>query len=412
MSQPSSALRARFVFPLSGPPIADGLVVVDGSRIAAVADNLSVGSVDDLGNVAILPGLVNAHTHLEFSNLPQPLGSPGMSLPQWLRGVMEHRQTAGHAAERAVARGLAECIAAGTTAVGEIAATDWRTADYLPQNMPTTVMFHESIGPTLMRAREAAAAAKAFLAAKRPRADVLPALSPHAPYTVHPHLLSSLVELSRRYRVPLAMHLAETREELELLHLSSGPFRELLESLDAWDPADDARLASIVDYLAQLARAPRALVIHGNYLDGEEIEFLSAHRQTMSVVYCPRSHHFFAHEPYPLARLLAAGVSMALGTDSRASNPDLSIFEEMRFVAAHHPQVDPATVLRLGTIGGAAALALDDRMGTLEPGKAANLAIVALGDDSPADPHELLFAPESRIVGTYVGGQASGVGGQ
>jgi cytosine/adenosine deaminase-related metal-dependent hydrolase len=348
--------------------------------------------------------VVNAHTHLEFSSLAEPLGSPGMSLPDWLRLVMDHRRAAGDDAQRAIPRGLEECARAGTTAVGEIATTDWRTCDGLPQNMPTSVMFHESIGPTLLRAQQAVAAAEVFLASAGPRTEIRPALCPHAPYTVHPHLLSSLVELSQRYRVPVAMHLAETREELELLHLSSGPFRELLESVDAWDPAEDPRFASIVDYLAELARAPRALVIHGNYLDGEEIEFLGAHRKTMSVVYCPRTHDYFAHEPYPLARLLAAGLSMALGTDSRASNPDLSLFEEMRHVAAHHPDVDPATVLRLGTLGGATALGLDDRLGTIELGKTANFTIVAVGDDTPADPHELLFAPEARVVATWIEG--------
>lgn len=405
MSQQSSALRARLVFPVSGPPIADCMVVVEGGKITAVGRNLTADRMDDLGDVAILPGLVNAHTHLEFSALPAPLGSAGMSLPQWLRQVMEQRPTAPDAAQRGVARGLAECMATGTTAVGEIATTDWRTSDSLPEIMPTTIMFHESIGPTLARAQQAAAAAEAFLAAQSSRADILPALSPHAPYTVHPHLLSALVELSQRYRVPMAMHLAETREELELLHLSSGPFRELLESVNAWDPADDPRLASIVDYLAELARAPRALVIHGNYLDGEEIEFLSAHRQTMSVVYCPRTHDFFAHEPYPLARLLTAGVSMALGTDSRASNPDLSLFEEMKFAAGAHPQFSKATWLRLATIGGARALGLDERMGTIEPGKAANFAVVAPGDAPAEEPHELLFAPESRVVQTWIDGK-------
>jgi cytosine/adenosine deaminase-related metal-dependent hydrolase len=364
--------------------------------------------VEDLGDVAIVPGLVNAHTHLEFSALPHPLGTPGISLPDWLRLVIEHRQAAGVDPYQAVARGLEECLAAGTSAVGEIATTDWRAADALPQTMPSTVMFHESIGPTPARAQSAIAAAQKFLAVQGTRPDVLPALCPHAPYTVHPHLLSSLVELSRQYRVPVAMHLAESREELELLLLSAGPIRELLESVGAWEPSDSGRLACIGDYLAELAKAHRALVIHGNYLDGEQVAFLAAHRQTMSVVYCPRTHDYFGHEPYPLASRLAAGVAMALGTDSRASNPDLNVFEEMRFVAAHHPDVDPAAVFRLGTLGGAASLGLDDRTGTIEPGKQADLAIVALGDHASADPHEWLFAPESRVVQTCTRGQWSG----
>jgi cytosine/adenosine deaminase-related metal-dependent hydrolase len=270
--------------------------------------------------------------------------------------------------------------------------------------MPTTVVFREAIGPTRARAGEAAAAAEAFLAATGSEADMLPGLSPHAPYTVHPQLLASLVELSRRFHVPLAMHLAESKEELELLHSGSGAFRELLESVGAWEEAAGSRLSSVLDYLRELVRAPRALVIHGNYLNAEEIAFVAEHGETMSVVYCPRTHAFFGHDAYPLARLLAAGVNVALGTDSRASNPDLSLFEEMRSAAARHPGVDPAAILRMGTIGGATGLGIAERSGTIEPGKRADLTVVALGDERARDPHELLFAPEARVVRTYLGG--------
>jgi len=326
-----------------------------------------------------------------------PLGQWGTNLPDWIRAVMRHRQGR-FEATTAVSRGLEECLRSGATAVGEIATSDWRPSRDLPSLVPTTVMFREAIGPTVLRARDAAAAAEAFLAASHACAEVLPGLSPHAPYTVHPQLLETLVELSGRFRVPLAMHLAESPEELELLASGSGPFRELLESVGAWEEAAGARLASIFDYLKALARAPRALVIHGNYLNDEEIAFLAEWRESMSVVYCPRTHDYFARGSYPLARMLATGVNVALGTDSRASNPDLSVFEEMRFAAARHAAVDPATILRMGTLDGAHALGIADRSGTIEPGKPANLAIVALSDQRPADPHELLFAPESRVV--------------
>lgn len=405
MSHEPSALRARYVFPAGGPPIAEGMVVIEGGQIAAVGSDRSADRAQDLGDVAILPGLVNAHTHLEFSDLPSPLGSPGMSLPDWLRSVMEHREAAGHAAGAAVARGLAESAAAGTAALGEIATNDWRSSRALPPTIPTTVMFHESIGPTIPRIQPAIAAAEAFLEAESPRSDVLPALSPHAPYTVHPRLIAALVELSRRYRVPLAMHLAESHEELELLLLSAGPLRELLESVGAWEPSDSARLPYVVDYLSELAKAHRALVIHGNYLDGEEIEFLAAHAPTMSVVYCPRTHDYFDHQPYPLAQMLDAGVTMALGTDSRASNPGLGVLEEMKFAAQAHPGVAKSTLLEMATLGGARALGLADRLGTLEAGKRADLAIVSLGSASADDPHELLFGPEARVVRTMIAGR-------
>jgi cytosine/adenosine deaminase-related metal-dependent hydrolase len=142
--------------------------------------------------------------------------------------------------------------------------------------------------------------------------------------------------------------------------------------------------------LRSLAAAHRTLVIHGNYLDEEEIAFLAAHREKLSVVYCPRTHDYFEHEPYPLAKMLAAGVRVALGTDSRASSPDLDLLAEMRHVAAHH-QLPPAEVLRLGTLAGAEALGLDHAAGSLRRGKQAAFCVVELppGEDKPRNGDEL-----------------------
>jgi cytosine/adenosine deaminase-related metal-dependent hydrolase len=122
----------------------------------------------------------------------------------------------------------------------------------------------------------------------------------------------------------------------------------------------------------------------------------------MSVVYCPRTHAYFGHARHPLPRLLAAGANVAVGTDSRASNPDLSILEEMRYIARHFPEIPPATVLELGTLRGARALGLDD-VGCIEPGKTANLAIVALPQREVGDPHELLFDSELPVAETTIG---------
>ena len=223
-----------------------------------------------------------------------------------------------------------------------------------------------------------------------------PGLSPHAPYTVHPELLARAVDLSVEHEIPLAMHLAESREEIDFLRDGRGPFRELLESRGAWDPTARPRGARPLDELRVLARAHRALVVHGNYLDDEEIDFLGRQRRQMAVVYCPRTHAWFAHARYPLEKLLAAGAIVALGTDSRASSPDLSLLAEMRHVAREFPAMSRATILELGTLGGARALGLDSQIGTLEPGKWANLAAIALPEDAAADPHELLLDAAGR----------------
>jgi cytosine/adenosine deaminase-related metal-dependent hydrolase len=125
----------------------------------------------------------------------------------------------------------------------------------------------------------------------------------------------------------------------------------------------------------------------------------------MAVVYCPRTHARFRHPDYPLAKLLSAGATVALGTDSRASSPDLSVLAEMRFVARRFPAIAPSTVLRLGTLLGARALGRDHAFGTLEPGKRADLAAVALADRAPRDPHKLLFDSDLPVIAAWHGGR-------
>ena len=231
-------------------------------------------------------------------------------------------------------------------------------------------------------------------------------LSPHAPYSVHPELFARLVRLAVDSGAPLATHVAESREELQLLQSGDGPIRDLYAELGAWNEAAIPRHSRPLDCLKLMATAPRSLVIHGNYLDDEEIAFMAGHADRMAVVYCPRTHYFFRHDRYPLEKLLAAGVLLALGTDSRASNPDLSVLADMRQVARGHDAIPADEVLRLGTINGARALGLEDEIGSLRPGKSADLTVVALPDRDAADPHELLFDSAAPVMATIRRGVA------
>lgn len=396
-----SKLKARYVFPVAGGPIADGVVTVDGRRIAAVGRRPPGGEVEDLGNVAILPGLVNAHTHLEFSDLSGPLGEPGMDFADWLRCVVQYRLS--KTARRPTEEGLQESVRSGTTTLGEIAQPGWPIEQIESAALDTTV-FLELIAPTAERVGPALELAREHLLAARASSAWQPGLSPHAPYSVHPELLARVASLSVAQRVPIAFHLAESREELELLHSHGGPFRELLDGLGAWDPGTIPRATRPMDYLRTLACAHRALVIHGNYLDEEEIAFLAEHAERMAVVYCPRTHAYFRRGAYPLEKLLSAGATVALGTDSRASSPDLSVLAEMRLVAQEYPAVGRDVVLQLGTIRAARALGRDHEVGSLAPGKLANLAVVALPERDAADPHDLLLnSHEPVVAGCYQG---------
>ncbi len=376
----SISLRARTVYPVDRPPLDGGVVTIAGDQIVAVEQfTTAVGNVHDLGEVALVPGFVNAHTHLEFSHLRQPLGRPGMPLIEWLPLAIAERQNRGHSAEESIAQGVQESLLTGTCAVSEIATAE--ISAYTAESAVSFTLFLEVIGFSRARAESAIVAVEQRLAAAaRQRLHV--GLSPHAPYTVSPALVNKLVHLARERVLPVAMHLAESADELELLATGSGSFRELLELRSMWDAEAIPLDTKPLDYLRLLADAPRSLVIHGNYLDQQEHEFLAAHVDRMTLVYCPRTHAYFDHPPYPLAKLLSTGVRVALGTDSRASNPDLNVFEELRQVARYHSNVAAESILKMATLDAATALGLEGECGSITPGKFANLVALPAQADS------------------------------
>lgn len=405
------AVRARWVFPIDRPPIEGGIVTIAGGKIAAVGENRSAGPPRDLGDVALLPGFVNAHTHLEFSLLDQPLGQPGMPFPAWIEAVVAYRrerdkplmvETDGLARfqRRWAGAGLQQLREAATVAVGDIATIDW-PGECAPSGGLSLTAFTEVLGLDPARQAVLLTRAKRYVEERLETGGFpKPGLSPHAPYTVGPDLLRKLCELSAAQRVPVAMHLAESREELELLQTHQGPLVDVLQRLGAWHPDSLPIGLAPIDYLQLLATAHRALAIHGNYLGRDDFEFVAAHRERMSLVYCPRTHAYFGHDPYPLAGMFTAGARVAVGTDSRASNPDLSILSELRHIARHHPNVSRDAILRMGTLSGAEALGSGEKLGSITPGKRAWLATVPL-EQTSGEPHELLFgssAPATLLI--------------
>jgi cytosine/adenosine deaminase-related metal-dependent hydrolase len=207
----------------------------------------------------------------------------------------------------------------------------------------------------------------------------------------------ALREASRR-RVPVAIHIAESPAELELLQHRRGPFVAFLDELGAWDPSG---LVSSLDELLHLGRqGGRILLIHGNYLNPDQL----CARDT--VVYCPRTHAAFGHRPYPLSAFLAAGPCVALGTDSLASNPDLSILEEARFIYRQYPEFAPVDVIRLATLNGAEALGCGKMTGSLSVGKSADLIVLPLPREE-GDPCEQLLASSVRVQRVMVRGEVA-----
>ncbi len=418
MSEPV-VFRGRYVFPVSAPPISGGYLSFAGGRIVSVGNRRPDQPVEDLGNVALLPGFVNAHTHLEFSHLEAPLAAPGVEFADWIRLVVEHRRqraAEGEAVDEILARhiscslaaGLAESAGSGVTHIGEIAIpgnTLDRYREYRSAAAHVTV-FQEMIGLSEEHVGAHVEGARRHLQRMSEFGEgVQPGLSPHAPYTVHPELVKQSARLSARAGVPVAMHLAESLSELELLGSHSGPLVEFLSEMEVWDPSVVPRGIRPLDYLRLLSRAHRALIVHGNFLDGEEIDLLASRNDSMSLVYCPRTHAYFDHGDYALASRLSAGVNVCLGTDSHASNPDLSLLAEMRFVAQHKADVAPGSILDMATLAGARALGLAGQTGSLQEGKNADLVLLRIPEHTADDPHELLFDPACVVEAVYRNGR-------
>jgi cytosine/adenosine deaminase-related metal-dependent hydrolase len=382
-------LTARWVFPVDQPPLEQGCVTIAGERIVAVQPRGCRTPDVDFGGVAVLPGLVNAHTHLDLTGL-RGLAPPSADFTAWLRQVIAHRRERSPEQVRAdVREGLGECLRCGTTLLGDISG-DGGAWDDLAAAPLRAVVFREMLGLPGDRASRAWTDADAWLATHPATPTCRPGLSPHAPYSVR----SSLFLAASAAGVPAAVHLAETAAEQELLVLRRGPFVPFLSELGVWAPDG---LAEDVGHVLRLCNGTSpVLFVHCNYLPPD-----APVPGNGSVVYCPRTHAAFAHPPHPFRGFLDRGVRVALGTDSLASNPDLDVLAEARFLHRRYPEVSGAVLLRLATLAGAEALGWQHETGSLTPGKSADLVVLPLAEEDAADPHRLVLAstkPVQRVL--------------
>jgi cytosine/adenosine deaminase-related metal-dependent hydrolase len=401
MSAPERTITyaARWVFPVDGRPLPDCRVSVRGDRIEGLHAPSGPRPDVDLGNVAILPGFVNAHTHLDLSGA-QGRCPPTPDFTAWLRQVIAFRQqrTPEHVQQDIIA-GIAACLRSGTTLVGDIASggASWNALAAAPLR---AAVFYELLGLTEERARQAVAAGRCWLEGHPATATCRPGLSPHAPYSVRRELFRAANELARHHGCAIMTHLAETREERALLDHRRGPFVAFLQEVGAWDPDGLVEKRTEVLRLC-LPGGVRTLLAHCNYLSSSDLPSSEA----VSVVYCPRTHAAFGHSRHPLRFFCARRIRVALGTDSLASNPDLDILGEARFFRAHNPKGSNAVLLRMATLNGAEALGWADETGRLSPGKSADLVVLPLPDRDAVDPHDLIFNSDLPVQAVMFRGQ-------
>ena len=299
---------ARWIFPIDAPPLPGGTITIAGDKIAAVEPHGTRRADVDLGNAAILPGFVNAHTHLDLTGA-RGVCPPTPDFTQWLRQVIAFRRSRTPEQVQAdIAAGLAECLRFGATMLGDISASG-TTWPLLAEANCHSVVFYELLGLSRDRAKHSCETAQDWLEQHSVNENCAAGLSPHAPYSVHRTVYREVNGLP----VPMATHLAETLAELELLRSHSGPFVDFLNELNAWDSSGlIAEPRDVID------RWPCGIFVHGNYLD-PATPFL----ETQTVVVCPRTHAAFGHPRHPFPQFLQRGVRVALGTDSLASAPAL-----------------------------------------------------------------------------------------
>jgi cytosine/adenosine deaminase-related metal-dependent hydrolase len=387
------SVTARWLFPATAPPLERGILVLAGERIVGVEPNGTRKADIDFGNAAIMPGLVNAHTHLDLTGM-HGLSPPSPDFPGWLRQVIAHRRTQStDDVAASIREGLAESLQNGTTLIGDISSDGASWAELVEAPI-RAVVFREMLGLPKDRAERAWQAAQQWLGACESTPTCRPGLSPHAPYSAR----VSLIKAAAQSGLPVTIHLAESAAERELLEEHAGPFVPFLQELGVWDPVG---LANSPEHVLRLAHgAGPTLFAHGNFLAAT-----APVPQTATVVYCPRTHAAFGHPQHPFRDWIARGVRVALGTDGLASNPDLSVLTEMRFLRADCPDVPGDVLLRLATVNGAEALGWADECGSLEAGKSADFVVVPALDDNAADPHELWLEADGLPIAVWCRGQ-------
>ncbi|MCE9593370.1 MAG: amidohydrolase family protein [Planctomycetes bacterium] len=373
--------------------IRGGALQVERGRVArvlasprAVARARRAGArVRDLGEALVAPGFVDAHAHLELTFLTGAL-KPGLPFGAWVREVVARRAAVGRSVlERAVETGARELLRHGTTTVGDIDTTG-ASARALVRTPLRHVLFREVLDAyDPLRTH---AALRSVSRALAPRARRVEGLSPHAPFTTSLALLAGLAPIARRRELAVSIHWSETEAEVDWLERGAGPLAPLL------GPSPRRAGLELLRDAGLLGR--RTSLVHGNHPRRGEPEALA--RAGATLIHCPGCHAWFGREPFPLARYRKAGVRIALGTDSSASNDTLDPRAELARFARLHPSVPTREVWRMATIDAAAALGLADLIGTLAPGRAADFVAFDTPRGAPSFDELVHARPAVRAV--------------
>jgi cytosine/adenosine deaminase-related metal-dependent hydrolase len=386
-------LRSSWVVPVTSAPLRDGCVAVDQGRVVWVGVPGGPGRPDaperDLGAGVLMPGLVNAHCHLELSHLRGRLDVSQGFVP-WVRALVEARGAARPETVReAIVLAVREVEASGTVALGDVS-NALLHLDVLERSSLEAVVFYELIGLDPAKAAEVLSAARERLAALGGTSRTRVRVAAHAPYSVSPELLRLLAGEGG----PAAIHVAESEAESRFLASGEGEWREFLAWRGLGDVPFPARGQSPVGHLAGLGVLHSRLVAaHCVRTDGEDHRALA--RAGVHVALCPRSNRALGVGMAPVPELLSAGVRLCLGTDSLASAPNLDLWEDALALHREFPAIEPAAIVHMATRGGAEALGLPG-FGEIAPGARPGLVYTSAAGPG-RDPYEALFSGEVRL---------------
>jgi len=400
-----TVLSADWVLPIEEPPIEGGAVAVEDGRIAAVGTAEELGEGTHYEDAVIVPGFVNAHTHLEYA-VYGGFGDGLGDFAEWITLHIQRKARIGWDEYVDIARlGAAQCLASGVTTVGDCSysgATAVACADLGLGGTVYIEVFGADPAPALEHFAEIRDRVQ-----NRFSDRVRPGISPHAPYSVSLDLYRACAEL----HLPVATHISESRAEIKYLLGGEGPWGDYSDLLVEPPGTTGTRLLAENDLLGSHVVAAHCVMV-----DEEEIGLLTS--SGTGIAHCPRSNAALGCGVAPLEELRAAGARVGVGTDSPASAPSFDFFEELRSVVlsararAGRPDVLSASqALELGTLGSAKALGLDREIGSLFAGKRADLAVVSLAG-SPYLPWEdpagavVFGGSPDRVIATYVDGEA------
>jgi cytosine/adenosine deaminase-related metal-dependent hydrolase len=369
------------------PPLRDAALAFAAGRIIAIGPARQLrrehpdAVVHDAGNAVILPGLVNAHVHLELSDAT-PAQPPPAGFADWLLTMVRRGGArTGEQVLAAVAIGIRQCLRFGVTSVGDISRAAGLTRPVLARS-PLNVVSYGEVAAMAQRRGQLQPLLAAGADASAASANLHVGISPHAPYSIEPHGYRRCLETARQQALPLATHLAESPDEPQFLANHIGPLRQLWTLLNGWDEQVPRFVGGPIRYAQSLGLLSYpTLLAHVNYCDDDELAILAAGKA--SVVYCPRTHAYFGHPPHRWRDMLAAGINVAVGTDSCASSPDLNLVDDLRLMHRAAPQVPAEALWRLATCNAAAAIGQAESAGALEPGKRADMVVFDAGADDP-----------------------------